>query len=590
MSGGEIYFVTDVQNPQVLTELLNKPDAVAHLDDETAERLLLKKKKRSSIKSLFRKSKIAQKKWPTSVDSLRKVVFFSQKLKSHFEVVLDEAGRWELGNQIEEAYVRALKTLRVLPWLQELYLEKLKKEKKLRKKAEKAEKERKRAEKARLKPPLFPKPQKHKSKKKDKLNKPTSIFSKKPKAKAPEPVAVDVDEQSELSAQLNPSEPPAASSSPEVSAHVQTVVSANDLFTNDGCLRSPRQSQQSSLSQRGPTVLVLGTVSEDHRDAFPEGLEMPPRPYGRSPPSPQQSWSTWPPARSRTYAARKREEERARAVANANENDHDHGSEAGGSEAGGASDSNSNSKRSPGLTQSQTLGRQYHRSYNSHELTLKNIVGVGDAVLAWEAQREGAADDQAARLHAARENMKHQVLVEEEHEAAKRIKAEEAAEARRRAQEEEAAMARRREARELLRQRQTEQAALQAEQERLRLIALEQLQAAVAAERAVRAESECDTSSAEAEPQVAYPTTIVRGGANHMRRQQEMLREQQEARRREQERQAVLESLRAQPSWREHVHELAMFGGVADADAEHILEVYNGSLKAAKLHYYQNML
>lgn len=593
-----IFFVTDVQCPAVLQRLLNEPDSIVSLEEEAAanEKIRNSTKKHTSFKQIFRLSKSLslkkkKKKQPETVDELRKVVFFSNQQKAHYEMCVDEQRKWTLGPQIEEEYVRNLKTLRIVPWMQSIYLQKEKRLKKEKKKQKKAL-----LKAANKKPPLFPKPakkpsifsKKHKKDKKSKrkskdiFGKPTDdndnnskdgeeagaarlfVETSAPNS-APQHKQNLADgnsnsdnqqyhHQAAAAAQHEATEDtPVTPKTPKTP--VQVVASANDLFGDDGNLRSPQNNHlatgdpaTAASTLRGPTV--LGPAGEDHREAFPEG---PPRPWARSSHILQKtSWSTWPPNRSRTDAAKKREEERDAAL------------------AGGAGKGDGAAAAAAHFSCSRTMAPS-RRNLNSHELTLRNIVGADDEVLAWEVKREDATGDEAAKLTAARENMEHQVLVEEENEAARRERERRARERRRQAAE--AAKAR-----EAMHRRRGEQAALQAEQERLRVNALRDLEAAVAKERAARAEAEAQ----EAAVKVLYPTTIVRGGSNHLQRQQQMVQEQQHQ-------ESLQHSMRSRPEWWTHVSELADMGAVSMEEADKVLERYNGSLKAAKLFYYQRM-
>ena len=143
-----IYFITDVQTPSQLTDLLNNPASISILDESSLAGVGAVETRRSgSIKDLFRKSKtLAKRKWPSHPDALRKVVLYSKCQKAHYEICKGDDAQWRLGNMIEEVYVRSLKTLRVVPWLQSLYMPKGDKKKKSGKKKDKKKKN---------KPPLF---------------------------------------------------------------------------------------------------------------------------------------------------------------------------------------------------------------------------------------------------------------------------------------------------------------------------------------------------------------------------------------------------------------------------------------------------
>ena len=169
----DIYFVTDLQSAQQLTDLLNCPESIVTFNESNAD-MAAKAKKRSSIKNLFKKKK--KKSWPESAKALRKVVLYSKQQKVHYEVsvVGQGQGHWEIGNPIEEAYVRSLKTLRVVPWLRSLYAPSKKDLKKQKKKEKKLKEKEKHKSKSLFHVPKPPKPlwgiKKKKSKNKGKAN------------------------------------------------------------------------------------------------------------------------------------------------------------------------------------------------------------------------------------------------------------------------------------------------------------------------------------------------------------------------------------------------------------------------------------
>eukprot|EP00750_Incisomonas_marina_P018669 INCI3110.1.p1 GENE.INCI3110.1~~INCI3110.1.p1 ORF type:complete len:589 (-),score=120.29 INCI3110.1:272-2038(-) len=583
----DIYFVTDLQNAAQLTELLNNPESILTFNENNAD-ISAKMKRPKSIKDLFRvkSKKHSKKNWPLSVEALRKVVLFSKQLKAHFEISLTGEGQWEVGNQIEEVYVRSLKTLRVLPWLQALYMPSKKKDKR-------------KSLFGKPKPPLWAKPKKKDSKKSKEVAKEEN--TEKP---ADAPLADDV--AHELVSQDADNAAP--------TPRVNVIGSANDLFGDDGSLRSPK-----TVSElKGP---LLETVHEDHREAFPEGpplsecmarfdayqrgLFADDNANSNNAEAAPNSWSTWPPPKQRIRGDPMADQEAARAAALKQE------AEAGGRRV---------------MSSAMTM-RPASKLTNKHEVTLRDIVGVDDDVLAWEAQRAGAAGDQAAKLNAAREDLELRVRQEAENEAAKREQAE-----------------KRREAAEKRREEEAFQAAIRAEQRRLqeesrarRRLETAAAQVAYAEARAhphsqpaprppmspdsssdsdgdqpyiqsgmpvvypssivvrgggANAQHHSEGGSAPARP--VYPSSVVRrghgtsGGGGGAAAPAELTYHQKEAFAMRQ-REAMREAMRSQPGWSGKVQELAEFGGVSVVSAEAVLENFHGNLKAGKLYFLERM-
>jgi hypothetical protein len=621
----DIYFVTDLQNAQQLTELLNEPESIVNFNPCSAD---IKEKR----KSIFSKKKKTD--WPASVDALRKVVLFSKQRKAHFEIAQVSPNEWQIiDTPIEEVYVRNLKTLRVVPWLQKLYMPD------------------KKGKKKKLKMLLPPAAWTLKSKNNNNNSQtpppiPTSPKPLRP-ASQPSHASVPRPQPQPPVQQQQPQQQPAAAAAAAPAeqrqrdaadlhafdgeanayaagaifgvggARVNVVGSANDLFGDDGELKS--------AAEIGSAAARLQTVREDHREAFPGAQRFRSQAYNRPGADPALihddggpggAWSTWPPPKQRSRG------NHLAACAAAADN-------------------------SAGTTQSQRLiaeeaeeadGDGVPRihsmrasSTTKHEKTLRDIVGVDDAVLAWEAQRKGAAGDQAAALNAAREDLEERVRRQQEEQEAAHACAH-AAEKQRRAERAEEA------------RRQAEfQAALRAEQKKLQAAAKLSLQRQALARSggggggggqryhphsqpaprpplvsggggAEYDDRGAAATSASAGGRIVYPAHIVRRGSSSASASaaepQQHLPQREESedssdgdqpdmpvpayhQSREAaamwERNARRDTMRSQPDWQEKVDDLANFGGVSNASAEAVLENFHGNLKAGKLYFLERM-
>ena len=587
-----IFFVTDLQSAEECADLLNFPESILTFNEHAVEMSV----KLKTFKDLFRKPKHLKKKkkWPSSVKSLRKVVIFSKKQKAHYEIANDGEGHWEVGSPIEEVYVRSLKTLRVVPWLQSLY------------NAKKKGKKEKKAPLFVIKPPKWAR--KHKKKKAEAADAAVSVadsVSPKPIENDASKAEAEAAEQPVVEPTPSKHETPASAAAAAAAARsdngkdcdaadvktasnrVSVVGSANDLFGDDGQLKPPEKVSSMRIrsmdgrfeSHAGRQTALrqpaLSTVREGQPETFGDESSLQYVAHskarqmaamrdhydcGDNNGGPGGAWSTWPPPRRRTHGNHLA----AQAAANAASQE-----------------------------QQQILSPSISRPASSdHEVTLRDIVGVNDKVLAWEAQRKGAAGDQAAKLNAAREDLEQRVQMEAEQEAAKQAAAE-----RRRAEAE---------------RKQAEarfQAAIRAEQERLKEQARyrnEMMRASGGVRHPHSHPAPKPPASAPVYPTAApvyptrtpvYPNTVGHGGSAAAASGRRVVYPSSVARggsvaqhqAHVQQRPTLQDQLRSQPDWQSKVQELAEFGGVSTASAEAVLENSYGDLKAGKLYFLERM-